>query len=161
MSKAKILSLGIFALLVIIIIFVFFWNQSLQAEKHNIRVVFERSGGLTPVDWHDKVIVENNGLLKRDYKKGEEKKVKKEQLASEKIKSFKKMVLKADVFTLKDSYRCGGGVCPTDLPSTVLKFKIDDKTKTISMYMPEELPSELERILKQMREFRDRFKINK
>ena len=76
-------------------------------------------------------------------------KVKKIKLTKNEFVNLKSVVNNAKLFSLKDSYKCEK-ICPMDMSSTSITFNYYNKTKTISMYAPGNLPKGLLNVIKNL-----------
>ena len=76
-------------------------------------------------------------------------KTKKIKLTKNEFVNLKSVVNNAKLFSIKDSYKCEK-ICPTDMSSTSITFNYYDKTKTISMYAPGNLPKGLLNVIKNL-----------
>lgn len=139
------------------IAFIILASGCVQQQGPAIEVVYTLSGGLTPVDWHDRLVVVDNGNLEYELKWGENVTSDNSSLEAAELESFRALVLEADVFSLEDSYVCSPDSCPFDLPGEAVEFRIGNRTKAISLYYPENLPEGLEKILNRLVEYRRRF----
>lgn len=122
-------------------------------EKGNFEVVYSLSGGYG-VGLSDTIRVHNNGSIVWVTASRFKNKTTKSGLLSEgKLRDFKNLILKANIFSFKDEYRCFSW-CPTDLPYSSLKITIDNKTKTISIYPPGDAPEKLKEIIQKIQKFK-------
>lgn len=147
MKRNHILILIFVILIVLICLIVFFvrnLNKPVPTPAPSIEISYSYSTG--PLMGVDEIVIDNDGnitLTNKSISDREEiiNETKTGKLSAEELKELKDLIVKADVFSLKDDYGCIEG-CVVDGTSRSIKFNIDGATKTILNYegnFPEKL----------------------
>jgi len=149
MKQKQIIILGIIFIIGIFLIILYVQQQKYKNEILTIEVTYSIGNGWT--GWNEILTINNNGSVIFEEQQPFEgnKTIKSIQLSPKEINEFKKLVNDANVFDLQDNYDCEPN-CPTDQSSSFVKFVINDKEKTISMYVPGEMPEKFEQILEKI-----------
>ena len=131
-------------------------KQEPEEQLPDIQVTYSMTGGI--VGWTKILTINNNGtvVLEENTFSEEGETTKSIQLSNKELKEFKELINNANVFSFKDTYFCEEN-CPTDLPSENFGFTIDGEKKSVSIYISEEMPQELEQILQEIQSIENKF----
>lgn len=115
----------------------------------SVEVTYSVASGWT--GWQKTITIKNDGAVVVDERQpfNGNKTVREYQLSDAELKEFKELVAGAGVFSFKDSYNCEPN-CATDMPSSSIRFTINGRDKTISMYQPRDMPDGLKQVLEQI-----------
>jgi len=137
-------------------------NKNYENDSFEVRYII--SGGFVPReygDWHDTLIIKNDGTIIRDLKEKEQT-LDKIRLSEDEFKDFKDLVLKSNVFDFDSDYNCEnnnglGDGCVADAPIEKLEFYINDEAKSITMLTSDYAPEEIRDIIEKLEYFKGKF----
>ena len=111
-KKGGWLVIGIIIIVMVVLIVGYFLQQSAKANLLEVQVTY--SFGSSWAGWIDTLIVNNNGSVVLQEQIQNNNTIKSLQLSNDEDKEFRRLVVDANIFSLKDEYTCAPN-CPTDV----------------------------------------------
>jgi hypothetical protein len=122
-------------------------------EGHEIEITLVRKSGWT--GWENTFTIHDDGTLvevniegftgKRTQREG--------RISREEVEEFVHFILARGFFEMEDRYDCGDD-CPTDYPVISITVRIGERTKTIVLLAPREMPQGLREIIERVEEYK-------
>ncbi len=106
---------------------------------------------------HKQLTLYNNGSVVFEEFYNKNKTIKSIKLSDKEMHEIRTLTVKSNVFDYKDKYGCKVD-CPTDFPSSSVKFIINGNEKIVSMYAPQNMPESLSQILEKLRDIEKKIK---
>ena len=153
------------ATIIIVSFFILLFSSTIFAittinTQLNFEIIYSVGNGLS-MSTSDLTIDKNgNAKLLQRGKIQTNNSDKSKKLSKQEFDNLKKIIKNANVFNLKDSYKCEKS-CPTDMNYTNIYFNVDKKTKRINIYAPQNLPKELSNIIKNLNEIKQKINAQK